>query len=79
MTGSRQIANAVESVTQQASQVARSTSEQSAGVQHISAAISRIQKITQDTVEVSIEMNRAGQTLKQKADVLQVELESFKL
>jgi len=77
-TGSRLIADAVESVTVQASQVARSTSEQSLGAQQISDAISRIQKITQDTVDVSIEMDMAVQTLKQKADALQLELEGFK-
>jgi len=77
-TGSRQIANAVESVTQQASQVARSTSEQSKGALQISEAISKILRITQDTVDVSIEMDMAGQTLKQKAAALQAELEGFK-
>ncbi len=77
-TGSRAIANAVESVTRQASQIARSTSEQSQGAQQISEAISRIQKITQDTVDVSIEMDISVMTLKQKADALQAELEGFK-
>jgi methyl-accepting chemotaxis protein/tetrahydromethanopterin S-methyltransferase subunit F len=76
-TGSRQIANAVESVTVQAAQSARSTQEQSLGVQQISEAITRIQKITQDTVDVSIEMDMAVQTLKSKADALQVALEGF--
>ncbi len=77
-TGSRQIANAIESVTTQASQVARSTSEQSLGVQQISDAVGRIQKITQDTVDVSIEMDMAVQALKAKADALQSELDGFR-
>ena len=77
-TGSRSIANAVESVTVQASQVARSTSEQSLGAQQISEAINRIQKITKETVDVSIEMDRAVKTLKEKADTLQSDLEGFK-
>jgi len=77
-TGSRQIANAVESVTAQAAQSARSTQEQSLGMQQMSEAITRIQKITQDTVDVSIEMDTAVQTLKSKADALQAELEGFK-
>jgi methyl-accepting chemotaxis protein len=77
-TGSRQIAKAVESVTVQAAQIARSTSEQNLGVQQISEAIARIQKITQDTVDVSIEMDMAVQTLKTKADALQAGLEGFK-
>jgi len=77
-TGSRQIANAVESVTAQASQSARSTQEQSLGAQQISEAITRIQKITQDTVDVSIEMDMAVQTLKSKADELRTALEGFK-
>ncbi len=77
-TGSRQIANAVESVTVQAAHSARSTQEQSLGVQQISDAITRIQKITQDTVDVSIEMDMAVQTLKAKADALQSELDGFR-
>jgi methyl-accepting chemotaxis protein len=77
-TGSRQIANAVESVTVQAAQSARSTQEQSLGMQQMSEAITRIQKITQDTVDVSIEMDKAVQTLKSKADALQAELKGFK-
>ncbi len=76
-TGSRQIANAVESVTMQAAQVARSTSEQNIGAQQISNAISQIQKITQDTVDVSIEMDMAVETLKSKADALRAELQGF--
>lgn len=77
-TGSRQIANAVESVTAQAAQSARSTSEQSLGAQQISDAITSIQKITQDTVDVSIEMDMAVQLLKAKANTLQSELDGFK-
>jgi methyl-accepting chemotaxis protein len=76
--GSRQIANAVESVTGQAEQVARSTSEQTRGAEQISEAIASIQKITQDTVDVSIEMDMAVQTLKAKAEALQTELQGFK-
>jgi methyl-accepting chemotaxis protein len=78
-TGSRQIANAVESVTMQAAQVARSTSEQNLGAQQISNAISRIQKITQETVDVSIEMDMAVETLEAKADALRAQLQDFKL
>ncbi len=77
-TGSRQIANTVESVTMQAASVARSTSEQSLGAQQISEAVDRIQKITQDNVDVSIEMDMAVQTLKARADALQAELARFK-
>jgi len=77
-TGSKQIAGAVESVTAQASQVARSTSEQSVGARQINEAISRIQKTTQENVDVSIEMEMAVQALKAKADVLQAELSGFK-
>ena len=76
-TGSRMIASAFESVTGQAAQVARSTSEQNVGVQQISEAIARIQKITQDTVDVSVEMDKTVQTLKAKADALHAELEGF--
>jgi methyl-accepting chemotaxis protein len=78
-TGSRQIATAVESVTLQAAQVARSTSEQGLGAQQISEAINRIQKITQDTVDVSIEMDMAVQVIKEKAEALQAELDGFRL
>jgi methyl-accepting chemotaxis protein len=77
-TGGRQIANAVESVTAQAAQVARSTSEQNLGVRQISEAIARIQKITQDSVDVSIEMDMAVHMLKAKADALTNELDGFK-
>ena len=77
-SGSRQIATAVESVTAQASQVARSTMEQSLGAQQISEAINRIQTITQDTVDVSIEMDMAVQTLKAKSEALQAQIEGFK-
>ncbi|HTF99622.1 MAG TPA: HAMP domain-containing methyl-accepting chemotaxis protein [Nitrospirota bacterium] len=76
--GSRQIAGAVESVTGQAAQVARSTSEQTQGAQQIGESIANIQKITQDTVDVSIEMDIAAQTLKAKAEALQTELQGFR-
>lgn len=76
-TGSRSIANAVESLTKQTSQVARSASEQSLGAQQISDAISRIQKIAGDTVDVSIEMDKAVMAFKQNADALQGELDGF--
>jgi len=78
-TGSRSIADAVMSVTSQTAQVARSTAEQSLGAQQISDAISRIQKITGDTVDVSIEMDTAVTVFKQNADVLNGELDGFKL
>jgi methyl-accepting chemotaxis protein len=78
-TGSRQIANALEAMTGQATRVARSTEEQSLGAQQVSEAISRIQKITEETVNVSTEMDKAVQMLKQKAEVLQGELGHFKV
>jgi methyl-accepting chemotaxis protein len=78
-TGGRQIAKAVESVKLQAAQVARSTSEQSVGAQHISDAVAKIQKITQEVVDVSVEMDMAVHTLKVRADALQAELEGFKV
>jgi methyl-accepting chemotaxis protein len=78
-TGGRQIAGAVDSVKEQAAQIARSTAEQSAGAQHITSAVAKIQKITQDTVDVSIEMDMAVQALKARAEALQSELEGFKL
>jgi methyl-accepting chemotaxis protein len=77
-SGSRQIADAVESVTTQAGQIARATSEQNKGAQQISVAITRIQEITRDTMDVSIEMDMAVQTIKEKAVVLQSELDGFK-
>jgi methyl-accepting chemotaxis protein len=77
-TGSRQIANAVESVTAQAALSARSTQEQSLGMQQMSDAITRIQKVAQDTVDISIELDTAVQTLRSKADMLHAELEDFK-
>jgi methyl-accepting chemotaxis protein len=78
-TGSRQIANAVESVTVQAAHSARSTQEQSLGMQQMSEAITRIQKVAQDTVDVSKELDTAVHTLKSKADMLRTELDGFKL
>ncbi|HEX9021195.1 MAG TPA: methyl-accepting chemotaxis protein [Nitrospirota bacterium] len=75
--GGRQIANAIESVTHQTSQVARSTAEQSQGAEQISGAIGKIQRITQDAVDVSIEMDMAVQTLKQRAEELRAGLGRF--
>ncbi len=77
-TGSRHIANTIDSVKTQAAQVARSTSEQNVGAQQISNAVSRIQNITQENVDVSVEMDMAVQTLKSRADALRAELEGFK-
>lgn len=77
-TGSRQIAQVVEAVTQQAGQIARSTSEQRQGAHHISDAVGRIQKITQDSVDLSIEMDMAVQALKERAEALQADLGRFK-
>ncbi len=77
--GSRQIAGAVESVTTQASQIARSTSEQKQGASQISAAVGSIQKITQESVDLSIEIDIAMQTLKERANVLQAALGKFTL
>jgi methyl-accepting chemotaxis protein len=66
-------------VTVQASRVARSTAEQSLGAQQISEAINRIQKITEDTADVSVEMDKSVAVFKQNADVLNRELDGFKL
>ncbi len=77
-TGSRQIAQVVESVTLQAGQIARSTSEQRQGAHHISDAVGSIQKITQDSVDLSIELDMAVQALKERADALQADLGRFK-
>ena len=66
-------------VLKQAAQVARSTAEQSLGAQQISDAINRIQKITGDTVDVSVEMDKSVKVFKQNADVLNGELAGFKL
>jgi methyl-accepting chemotaxis protein len=78
-TGSRHIANTIDSVKTQAALVARSTSEQNIGAQQISNAVNRIQKITRENVDVSVEMDMAVQRLKSRADALQVELEGFRL
>ena len=59
-TGGRQIAGAVESVKEQAAQIARSTAEQNVGAQHIAGAVGKIQKITQDTVDVSDRNGHGG-------------------
>jgi methyl-accepting chemotaxis protein len=77
--GSKQIAKAVDAVTNQAAQVARSTSEQGQGAQQISDAITRIQKITEENVDVSVEMDMAEATLREKTAELQAELQKFKL
>lgn len=75
--GSKQIAKAMEAVTTQTSQVAKSTSEQSQGVQQISDAIDRIQKITEENVNVSVEMDIAEAALREKAAALKDELKKF--
>lgn len=77
--GSRQIAQSVESVTLQTAQVARSMSEQSDGVQQITDSISRVQGITQVTVDVSIEIDMAVEKIKQQTTALQAELGGFKM
>jgi methyl-accepting chemotaxis protein len=77
--GSRQIAKAVEAVTTQAGQVARATAEQGQGAQQISDAVDRIQKITEENVNVSVEMDMAEASLREKAEVLQTELKKFRL
>lgn len=77
--GGKQIAKAMEAVTSQTAQVARSTSEQSQGAQMISDAIMRIQKITEENVDVSVEMDMAQATLRGKAADLQAELTKFKV
>jgi methyl-accepting chemotaxis protein len=77
--GSKQIAQAVEAVTEQAGQVARSTAEQSQGAQQISDAVTQIQKITEENVNVSVEMDIAQATLREKADALLTELKKFRL
>lgn len=77
-SGSRQIADAVESVTVQAARVASATAEQNVGMQQIIEAISRIQQITQDTMDVSVQMDMAVEGIKEKAATLQAELDGFK-
>jgi methyl-accepting chemotaxis protein len=78
-TGSRQIAGAMETVTAQAAQIARSTSEQTEGTRHISEAVASIQKITENSVDMSIEIDIAMQTLRERAGALQAELAKFNL
>lgn len=75
---SKQIAKAMEAVTGQAGQVARSTSEQQKGIAEISRAIGSIQKITQESVDLSVELDMAVQALKQGAEALKTELERFR-
>lgn len=77
--GSKLIAAAVESIKEQAARIASSTSEQNTGVRHIGEAVGRIQTITQETMDVSIELDIAVQTLKTRSESLSTELESFKL
>ena len=77
--GSKQIAKAMEAVTVQTAQVARSTSEQNQGAQQISDAILRIQKITEENVDVSVEMEMTEVTIREKAAALQDELKRFKV
>jgi len=78
-TGSKQITGAVESVTTQAAQIARSTSEQKQGAGQISAAVASIQKITMDSVDLSIEIDIAMQALRERADELRTALGKFTL
>ena len=77
--GSKLIAAAVESIKEQAEQIARSTAEQNTGVRHIGEAVGKIQAITQETMDVSIELDMAVQTLKTRSDALSAELDSFRL
>ncbi len=77
--GSKQIAKAVEAVTGQAAQVARSTAEQNQGAEQISDAVARIQKITEENVNVSVEMDMAEAALRDKAGSLQAEMKKFQL
>lgn len=77
-TGSRQIAKSMEAVTGQAWHVAGSTSEQQKAIAQISEAIGRIQKITQESVDLSIELDIAMQSLKEKTAALGTELAKFR-
>lgn len=77
-SGGKLIAAAVESIKEQAARIARSTSEQNIGAKQISEAVGRIQTITQETMDVSIEMDMAVQALKTRSEALSRELESFK-
>ena len=78
-TGSKQIARSMEAVTTQAGQIARATSEQNEGALQISKAVASIQQITQETVDLSIELDVAMQSLKERAVALQSELNRFKV
>lgn len=78
-TVSRQIAQAMEAVTAQAGQVARSTAEQQKGVAQIRDAVGSIQKITEESVDLSIELDMAMQALKEQAEALKEELGRFVL
>jgi len=77
--GSKQITGAVESVTTQAAQIARSTSEQKQGAGQISTAVASIQKITVESVDLSIEIDIAMQALRERADELRTALGKFTL
>ncbi|MBP1655142.1 MAG: hypothetical protein H6Q28_1698, partial [Bacteroidetes bacterium] len=59
--------------------IAHSTSEQSLGAQQIRDAITSIQKITEENVNVSVEMDMAEEALREKAAALQLELKKFKV
>ena len=76
-TGGAQIAGVVESVTGQASQIARATAEQRQGTSQISAAVDSIQRTTRESVDLSIELEIALQTLRERAGALQAELGKF--
>lgn len=78
-TGSRQITVAVESVTTQAAQIARSTSEQKEGAGQISTTVASIQKITRESVDLSIEIDIAMQALRERAEELRTALGGFRL
>lgn len=78
-TVGRQIAQAMDAVTIQAGRVARSTAEQQKGMAQIRDAVVRIQKITEESVDLSIELDMAMQTLKGRAESLKDELDRFVL
>jgi methyl-accepting chemotaxis protein len=77
-TGSKQIAQSVEAVTSRAAQVARATAEQRQGAVHIADAVAKIQQITTESVDLSIELEMAMGALRERAAVLQGELEKFR-
>ncbi len=75
--GSRQIAESVESVTGQASQIAKATAEQRQGADQISSAMVSVQKITNESVDLSIDMEVALNILRERAEALQSEMARF--